>query len=546
MRSSAFLMELVKSSLVYTSEEMAVALRRSAFSPNIRERADHTCALLDAQGRLLGQAEQIPVHIGSLPLGLRNTLAYLEEVGTEPRPGDMYVVNDPYIAGTHLNDVTLIRPVFYHGALVGYTANKAHHVDVGGMGHASITMEARELIQEGLVMPPIKLMEANELRREVVELIRANTRIPETALGDLRAQVAANIMGERRLLELVSRLGLEAYRGACEELLEYTNRLCRAAYARMPKGSWEAEDYLELGERLIRIRVKVKIQDEGVEVDFTGTDAQVEAPLNAVLGVTTAAATYVVRTLLPAEVPINEGFTGTIRVKAPEGTIVNPKRPAPVAAGNVETSQRIVDTIYRALADALPDRIPAASHGSMNNLMMGGIHPGTGRSWVFYETIGGGGGARPGMDGVDGVHVHMTNTMNTPIEVMEHYYPLRFVSYRFRDHSAGAGEWRGGMGIERAFTATATIHVTVIGERCRIRPWGLRGGQAGAPAQYLLRRASGEVRPLRSKDSVVLNPGDTLVIRTAGGGGYGDPRRRPPELVELDRENNAVFLEGAS
>ncbi|MDW8044041.1 MAG: hydantoinase B/oxoprolinase family protein [Nitrososphaerota archaeon] len=515
--------ELVKHSLVYVSEEMGVALRKSAYSPNIRERADHSCAILDASGRLIGQAEHIPVHIGSLPLGLRNALRYLEERGVEVREGDMYVLNDPYIAGTHLNDVTTIRPVFHRGKLVGYVANKAHQVDVGGIDPASISMRAETIWQEGLIIPPVRLMKGNRLVEDVVELISSNTRTPEVTLGDLRAQVAANLLGERKLLELIERVSLPVFEEAVEEVLERTNRAVRSELSRMPHGRSRAEDYLELDERDLTIRAEVEVSQEGFRVDFEGTDPQVERPLNAVLGVTTAAATYTFRTLLGSDVLLNDGFVRTVTVRAPPGTIVNPVKPAPVSAGNLETSQRIVDVIYRALAEIVPERVPAASNGSMNNLMMGGVHPETGKTWAFYETIGGGGGARPGMDGVDGVHCHMTNTLNTPIEVIEHYYPVLFVCYRLREGSGGEGRWRGGMGIERGFRALARIKVTVIGERSRHRPWGLRGGGDGAPSEYVVERTSGERVRLRSKDATVLEQGDVLIIRTAGGGGYGRP-----------------------
>ncbi|MEM2766509.1 MAG: hydantoinase B/oxoprolinase family protein [Candidatus Caldarchaeum sp.] len=513
--------ELVKHSLIYISEEMGVALRKSAYSPNIRERADHSCAILDASGRLIGQAEHIPVHIGSLPLGLRNTLKYLEEKGVEPQKGDMYVLNDPYIAGTHLNDVTTIRPIFHHDRLIAYVANKAHQVDVGGMDPSSITIRAETLWQEGLIIPPVKLMEKNMLVEDVLNIIRANTRMPDVTLGDLRAQVAANLMGERKILELVEKVSPQVFNEAVEEILRRTNKAVLREISEMPHTKSAAEDFLELDDRDLTIRAEVEITDTGFHVSFEGTDEQVDKPLNAVLGVTTAATTYTLRTLLSHDILINDGFLKLISIHAPAGTLVNPVKPAPVAAGNLETSQRIVDVIYRALSRVMPDKVPAASNGSMNNLMMGGVHPETGRTWAFYETIGGGGGARPGMDGVDGIHCHMTNTLNTPIEVIEHYYPVMFKSYMLRDGSGGEGRWRGGMGIERSFTALAKIHVSVMGERSRHRPWGSMGGGEGAASEYLVVKARGEVVKLRSKDVTTLEPGDTLVIRTAGGGGYG-------------------------
>ena len=515
--------EVIKYSLVYISEEMGVALRKSAFSPNIRERADHSCAIFDVEGRLIGQAEHIPVHIGSLPLGLQNTLKYLNENSVELEPGDMYILNDPYIAGTHLNDVTVIRPVFYRERVVAYVANKAHHVDIGGIDPSSISIRAETIWHEGLIIPPVKLMKRNKLVDDVVAIIKSNTRMPEVTIGDLRAQIAANIMGERKLLELINKFTLQTFNELVEEFLTRTNSLVRAELSRLPHGRWDGEDYLELDDRDIVIRASVEVRDNGFKVDFSGTDRQVDKPLNAVLGVTIAATTYTLKTLLSSDVLLNDGFTRLISVSAPEGTVVNPVKPAPVAAGNLETSQRIVDVLYRALANGIPEKIPAASSGSMNNLMMGGIHPETGKTWAFYETIGGGGGARPGMDGVDGIHCHMTNTMNTPIETIEHYYPVLFKSYKLRDCSGGVGKWRGGMGIERSFTALATIRVAIIGERSRHRPWGLQGGSNGAASEYFIQKANGRVIKLHSKDVATLEPGDTLIIRTAGGGGYGKP-----------------------
>lgn len=528
--------EVTKHSLVYISEEMAVLLRKSAFSPNIRERADHSCALLDAQGRTIGQAEQIPVHVGSLPFGLKNTLAYLERHGIPQMEGDMYVVNDPYISGTHLNDVTLIEPVYLRSEVVGYVANKAHHVDVGGRVPGSISPDATELYQEGLIMEPVKLFDRGKENRDVVTIMKSNSRQPDTTEGDLRAQIAANHLGEKRFIELVTRVGQSRFHAVVESIMDHTEELTKHEFASMPRGRWPGEDFLELGSGLLSIKAAVSFTEKGVSVDFDGTARQVEAPLNAVMGVTRAAVSYAVKSLLPVEVQLNDGFDRTIEVVAQPGTIVNPTRPAPVAAGNLETSQRIADVFYKAMASALPDRIPAACHGSMNNLMMGGIDSRTGESWAFYETIGGGSGGRPGSDGVDGVQVNMTNTMNTPIEVMEHYYPLSFTEYSLRDGTGGRGRWRGGLGIRRSFTAKARVTATLLGDRGRIKPWGLHGGEGGECSRYSVKRANGTVSHLSSKQTLVLEEGDTLSIETAGGGGYGRRQLRNEDGKSRDRE----------
>ncbi|MGD0145395.1 MAG: hydantoinase B/oxoprolinase family protein [Nitrososphaerales archaeon] len=528
--------EVTKHSLVYISEEMAVLLRKSAFSPNIRERADHSCSLLDAQGRTIGQAEQIPVHVGSLPFGLKNTLAYLERHGIPQKEGDMYVVNDPYISGTHLNDVTLIEPVYLRSEIVGYVANKAHHVDVGGRVPGSISPDATELYQEGLIMEPVKLLDRGKENRDVLTLMKSNSRQPDTTEGDLRAQIAANRLGEKRFIELVTRVGQSRFRTVVESIMDHTEELTKHEFATMPRGRWSSEDFLELGSSLLSIKVAVSFTKRGVSVDFDGTARQVDAPLNAVMGVTRAAVSYAVKSLLSVEVQLNDGFDRTIEVVAQPGSIVNPTRPAPVAAGNLETSQRIADVFYRAMANALPGRIPAASHGSMNNLMMGGTDPRTGESWAFYETIGGGSGGRPGSDGVDGVQVNMTNTMNTPIEVMEHYYPLSFREYSLRDGTGGHGRWRGGLGIRRSFTTKARVKATLIGDRARIGPWGLHGGEGGRCSRYSVRHANGMVSRLPSKCTLVLEKGDALLIETAGGGGYGNRRLRNKDARSRDTD----------
>jgi len=538
--------EVVRHGLINVSEEMGVALRRSAYSPNIRERMDHSCSVVDEGGRTIGQAEHIPVHIGSFPVGVRNTLLYLEREGVEVREGDMYVLNDPYIAGTHLNDITVVRPVHHEGRLVAYVANKAHHVDVGGMSPASISIQPSELVQEGLVIPPVKLAEKNQVRRDIVELIRSNSRTPETTLGDLRAQMAAAFLGDRRVKELIQRVGVGVFRESLDDILSETETLALTQYRKLRSGTFRGEDFLELEDRLLRIRASMRVSEHGVEVDFDGTERQVSLPLNAVFGVTASAVSYVVKAVACPDLPLNDGFSRTIHVTAPLGTMVNPVKPAPVGAGNVETSQRIADVVLMAFAEADPQLVPAASCGSMNNLMMGGILPETGQAWAFYETIGGGQGGRKGLDGVDGVHTNMTNTLNTSIEVMELYYPLRFVSYRFRDGSSGLGEWRGGMGLERSFTALAEMTVSVVGERSRTRPWGLMGGPPGESSEYLVRRRNGETLKLSSKNSVRLMTGDTLIIRTAGGGGWGDPTKRRPELVEQDLLDQRITKEQAA
>ncbi|GAB6148087.1 hydantoinase B/oxoprolinase family protein [Stetteria hydrogenophila] len=537
MSGDRVLREVIRNAAIYIAEEMGVVLRNTAYSPNIKDRLDHSCAILSPEGLLVAQAEHIPVHLGSMAVGVENTLRRLREEGEELEPGDVVMVNDPYIAGTHLNDVMLLKPVYAGGRLIAVVANKAHHVDVGGSVPGSIGGDVRELLQEGVVVPPVKLARRGVIQWNLVRLISANVRTPRHFKGDLMAQLAALNVGERRLKELAGKYGADAILDAWEYTLDYTERYTRRKIAREARpGSYEAEDYIELpGGGLAAIHARIVVEGDGVKVDFTGTHRQVDAPVNAVYGVTVAATTFALKSVIDPEMPFNHGFLRAVEIHAPRGSLVNPEPPAPVSGGNVETSQRIVDVIHRALAEAFPGRVPAASAGSMNNVMVGG------GSWAFYETIGGGGGARPTMDGVDGVHTNMTNTLNTPIERAENEYPLLFVKYELRPDSGGPGYYRGGLGITRAFKILSEEAVlTIMAERTMTRPWGLNGGLPGAPGEHYIVRASGEVERLPGKATVTLRRGDTVYINTPGGGGYGDPCRRPRELVRRDIEEGKV------
>ena len=538
--------EVIRHAAIYASEEMGIVLRNTAYSPNIRDRLDHTCAVLAPWGDLVAQAEHIPVHIGSMAVGVRNTIEWLEREGEALEPGDIVVVNDPYIAGTHLNDVTLLKPVYYGGEMVAIVANKAHHVDVGGMVPGSIG-GARELLQEGIIIPPVKLYRRGRLVGEVERILEANVRTPEYLRGDLRAQVAALNVGERRIVELARKYGPGTLLEAWREILDYTERYTRARIQGLGvEGSYTGEDYVELAEGDARIRATVTIDpgEGAVHVDYTGTSRQVEEPLNAVYGVTVAATTYALKSIVDPEMPVNQGFFRAVRITAPPGTLVNPLPPAPVGGGNTETSQRIADVVFRALAEALPGRVPAAACGSMTNVMVGGYWE-RGR-WAFYETIACGSGGRPGKDGVDGVHTNMTNTLNTPIERLEAEYPVLFLAYELRRDSEGPGEYRGGLGVTRAFRVrSGRATLTLVAERCRRRPWGIMGGGGAEPASHYIVRADGTIEPLPCKATVELEEGDAVYINTPGGGGYGDPCRRPRERVEADLAEEKVSLSRA-
>jgi len=540
-------LEVIRGALIYGAEEMGVVLRRAAYSPNIKERVDLSCAIISPWGEAVAQAEHIPVHLGSLPWGLARTLEYLERRGEALESGDVVVVNDPYVSGTHLPDITAIKPVFAEGELVAYVADKAHHSDVGGVAPGSLGVDARQLLEEGLVIPPVKLVRSGSLDRDLLSLVLSNTRTPREREGDLRAQLAALDVGEKRVLELVEKYGLETLLDGMREILDYGERRMRTRLSAIPSGRYRAEDAVELPDgELAWIRLTLEARGDSLTLDYSGTDSQVSYPINAVFGVTLAASHFAVKSVVDPESPLNGGAMRPISVLAPEGTLVNPVRPAPVAGGNVETSQRIADVALRALAEALPGKVPAASQGTMNNIAVGGTLEG-GAQWTFYETIGGGSGGRPGSDGIDGVHVNMTNTMNTPIEAVEAQFPILFLRYEFRTDSGGPGKWRGGCGIERSWRLLGDeAVVSVLGERTLTAPWGLHGGMPGARAEYLVIRADGREERLPSKVTIVLRRGDVLVVRTPGGGGYRSPTERDPEAVARDVVDGLISPEAAA
>jgi len=534
--------EVIRNAMIYAAEEMGIALRNASYSPNIKERMDHSCALFDAAGRLIAQAEHIPAHLGSLPWGVRNTVALLR--GQPQHPGDLFILNDPYIAGTHLNDIMLIRPLFWRGAIVGYSVNKAHHVDVGGRTPGSLSSDARELCEEGVIIPLLRILRAGEEVAETVAMILANVRSPDTTRGDLRAQIAAASLGERRVAELLDRYGREAVEVAWEAILDQGEASARRALAVLPPGRYTAEDCLEddLAEGGLRwIRAAVIVAPDSVTVDFAGTDPQVSRPINAILGVTHAAVLYALKAVCDPDSVMNDGWLRPVVIRVPPGTLINPAKPAPVGVGNTETNQRIADTVLRALAGAAPGRVPAASNGSMSNVTMGGFDPGAQRTWTFYETIAGGMGGRPGLDGIDGIHCNMTNTMNTPIEAIEQSLPLRFRAYELRAGTGGSGRWRGGCGVRREWELLAEeATVSILTERTRVAPWGLAGGGPGGLARHLVRRAGGAEEVLPSKHTTHLRRGDVLVMQTPGGAGYGDPAERDPAAVARDRERGLL------
>ncbi len=523
MNTDPIKLELYKNMLTSVAEEMGVTLQRTAFSPNIKERLDFSCAVFDGTGKMVAQAAHIPVHLGSMPLSV---LAAIEH--TEMAPGDMIALNDPYRGGTHLPDITLVAPVFSDEKIsnekkrpIFFVANRAHHADVGGMAPGSMPI-ATSVIQEGIRIPPVKLIRAGELDTDLWELILANVRTPEERRGDMEAQLAANRVGERRLREMITKYGTTEIAAYMQELCAYASRMIRARLREIPDGRYVYADVLDndgITDDPIEIQVAIEVENDEAVVDFTGTAPQVRGSVNAIYAITLSAVFYTFRCIAGADVPANAGCLEPIRVIAPEGTVVNANFPAAVAGGNVETSQRIVDVLLGALAQACPDQIPAASSGTMNNLTIGGYDASRGKDFTYYETIAGGMGARPNRDGIDAIHTHMTNTMNTPIEAIETNYPMQVVEYAIRRGTGGTGKFRGGAGVIRALKILTDAEVTILSERRTRGPYGLQGGESGQPGCNVL-ISGGEEHPLAGKVSVSTREDDVIRIETPGGGGF--------------------------
>jgi N-methylhydantoinase B len=511
-------LEIFKSLFHSIAEEMGATLKRTAYSPNIKERRDYSCAVFDRKGNMVSQGDHMPVHLGSMPLSVK---AAIENRRIEP--GDMVILNDPYAGGTHLPDITLVSGVFEGKTLRFYVASRAHHSDVGGMSPGSMPV-AEEIYQEGLRIPPVHLLRSGIVNKDVRDMILLNVRTPMEREGDLAAMIASNRTGEQRLIETIRRYGwAQVYRYVCE-ILNYSERMTRIAISRIPDGIYSAEDFLDddgVGDAPIRIAVTIRIHGDRASVDFSGSDPQAAGSINSVFAITASAVFYVFRTLVDQSIPSNAGGMRPLEIIAPKGTVVNALPPAAVCGGNVETSQRIVDVLYKCLAQALPDRIPSASQGTMNNLTFGGVDPRTHEPFAYYETVCGGMGARPGMNGISGIHTHMTNSMNTPIEAFEHDYPARVVRYGLRKSSGGSGKHRGGDGVVRELQFLTRSQLTVLSDRRKIPPYGLQGGQPGKVGINRIVRRDGGVERLSSKCTVWVEPGDTLSIETPGGGGWG-------------------------
>lgn len=523
----AVVLEVFRHLFAALTEEMGAALRRASFSPNIKERRDYSCALFSPDGVPVALGDHMPVHLGAMPMSVQ---AALDDLGTLDA-GDVACLNDPFRGGTHLPDITLIAPVHLEGrdTLLGFVASRAHHSDVGGTSPGSMPL-AREIYQEGLRIPPVRLYRGGERQKDVWNLILANVRTPIERGGDLEAQLAALHTGAERLREIATRRGEAAALRAMDDLVGYADRLVEAGLERMPEGEYRSEDLLDddgFGTTDIPIRVTLTRHARGLDVDFTGSSGQVTGGVNAVAAITSSATRYVVRCIVEAllgeTLPAGGGSMSMVNLILPEGSIVNASLPSSVAAGNVETSQRITDVLLRAFGEALPDLIPALSQGTMNNTTVGGVDPRTGSAFAYYETVGGGMGAGPTGAGLSGVHTHMSNSFNTPVEALEHAYPFRVTHYTIRRGTGGDGLHRGGDGLRRDIRLLAEGEVTLLSER-RIRgPSGTRGGGDGATGVNVLIREGTET-VLPAKTSFEAKVGDVVSIRSPGGGGWGTPK----------------------
>jgi N-methylhydantoinase B len=505
------------------AEEMGAALRRTAISPNIKERRDYSCAIFDGQGRVIAMGDHMPVHLGSMPMSVEAAVAAIAFA-----PGDIAILNDPYAGGTHLPDITMVLPVFtaQEQQPTFYVASRAHHADVGGAFAGSMG-PAREIFEEGIRIPPVRIARGGEVNQELLDLILLNVRTPIERRGDLDAQIGACRVGEQRALQLLEKYGPSKIDSLIEQLLSYSERLVGAELRTMPAGTFRAEDWLDddgVTATPCNISVELRFDPQAgtLSIDFAGSSAQVAGSVNAVRAITTSACFYMLRCLLAEDAPATAGILRPLTLKTPPGSIVDARPPAPVAGGNVETSQRIVDVLLRALAQAVPSRVPAASAGTMSNLTIGGIDPRTGEPFTYYETAAGGMGARPTIDGISGVQTHMTNSLNTPIEALEYAYPFRVRRYAYRYGSGGAGRFRGGDGLIRELELLSDAQVTLLADRRSTRPYGLQRGEDGAPGRASITDPAAKLETeLPGKCTRRVSAGTILRIETPGGGGWG-------------------------
>ncbi len=500
-------LSVLASALSGIAEEMGAVLIRGAYSSNIKERRDCSTGLFDEHGRMVAQAEHIPVHLGAMPEAVEAAM----EKG--PEPGDVFAINDPYSGGTHLPDITLVSPITHEGEILSYAVTRAHHSDVGGMRPGSMPSDSREIYQEGIIIPPVRLVRDGEYVEDVLDLLLANVRTPASRRGDLRAQIAANNIAEERIGELIESRGKETVLAAFDEVISYAEKRAREAVRELPDGGYAAEDRMEgdgVTDKDVVIKASVTIEDDLMTIDFAGTSGAVEGNVNCPLPVTRSACYFALRALLPKDIPANAGAYAPLEIKAPEGSLVNATHPSAVVAGNVETSNRIADAVLAAFFNFAPDVLPAQGQGTMNNVIIGGA------GWTYYETIGGGQGASEDGPGPSGVHTGMTNTLNTPIEAFEMEYPMRVERYELLYGSGGAGEHRGGDGIVRSVRVLEPASLSLLTDRRRYAPQGVEGGKPGEVGENLLNNEE-----LPPKVGRPLEEGDVITVKTPGGGGYG-------------------------
>ena len=536
--------EVMRSAYTAAAAEMAAALRKSAYSTNIKTRADFSCALYDDRVRVVAQSFSQPIHLASMS---RLVPAALRIYGVENlQAGDVIVFNDPHNESMHLNDIAVIAPFFHGERITGFAASVAHHVDIGGISPGGISI-SRDIYQEGLIIPPTRLLRNGEMVEEVFNLIVANIRAPQQMAGDFRAQVAAAIVGQNRMDEIAGRFGIETVRQFSEELIRYTRRWTRNEIRKLPEGTFRADGELDddgFSDRPIKLCVAATVEDGSVTFDLAGTDNQRQSPMNANLTYAYSGLSYVIKCLIDPDIPPNGGFYEQISVIAPRGTIVNPRRPAGVVGGN-EIALRLSDLGFKAFSEALPERVTACSKSIICSMGCGGIDPRTGDYYAFMETVAGGYGGRLGKDGLDAVQPHIQNTENSAVEETEVEYPIRIVRYELRENSEGAGQFRGGLGLRRDWRFLDHACTFTIMSDFRIgRPWGLFGGEPAASAQYVL-EPDGEKTQLPSKTTLHLQPGATVGFRTPGGGGYGNPMNRDPEAVLKDVVEEKISLRRA-
>jgi N-methylhydantoinase B len=539
-------MEVFRQSIIGIAEEMGMKMKRAAFSTIIKERDDRSCAFFTPDLEMVAQADHLPSHLGLLVHAVRNAIL---RVGPENlRPGDITIHNDPFIGGSHLPDITTIMPVFVDGEIMAYNAVIAHWTDVGGRAPGSLAGDAKSVVEEGLRLPPMKMVEEGTMREDVLELILSNVRVPDDIRGDLRAQLAANRVGEQRFHELAKKFGKSELKELMAAIIDYSYRRTRQEIGKLPDGSYTFEDCLDddgSTDDPLPIKVRVDISGEDMKVDFTGTAEQRPGPVNGVLSVTHSATYFTLKCLIDPHIPTNSGVFRSVDIVAPPGTIVNATPPAAVGGGSLETSQRIVDTLIGCFLKFVPDRMSAAGSGTFNCVTFGGFDTVRNRPFVILEQNSGGGGGRYGHDGLKGTRNNISNTPNNPIEVVEAEFPLRVECYELIADSGGAGQWMGGLGARKVYRLLADQTITVLADRIRTPPWGVLEGEPGRNGRYAVEGEGGE-RPLRSKSTTYAQEGEAMVIESTAGGGYGPPNKRDPEVIERDLQNGYITPEKAA